>query len=114
MLAKLFWDTGATATMITMHVAESLDLPVRGFTDVVGVHGSANRPIFLITLILAEGLIFEEFKVIGAISLPDEHEAILGMDIITQLDFAVTNFGGSTTHSIRYPSMQEIDFEVEG
>ncbi len=108
---KALWDTGANASMITRHVVEALGLEVLSYTDVTGIHGTERRPVYSITLVLADSVIFERTKVIGANSLPDEHEAILGMDVITLLDFAITNFGGNTTHSIRYPSLREIDFE---
>jgi hypothetical protein len=34
------------------------------------------------------------------------------MDIITQGDFAITNFGGRTMFSFRLPSLESIDFEA--
>jgi len=39
-----------------------------------------------------------------------EGDALIGMDIITVGDFAVSNFNGKTTHSYRTPSAGEIDF----
>jgi hypothetical protein len=43
----------------------------------------------------------------------DNCDIIIGMDIITQGDFAITNFGGNTFFSFRMPSIQTIDFEGE-
>jgi uncharacterized protein YchJ len=38
------------------------------------------------------------------------YDIIIGMDIITLGDFALTNFEGKTKCSFRMPSMMEIDF----
>ena len=35
---------------------------------------------------------------------------LIGMNIITKGDFAVTNYQGNTTMSFRVPSLQKIDF----
>jgi hypothetical protein len=40
-------------------------------------------------------------------------DLIVGMDIITLGDFAVTSFGGVTKFSFRVPSLRHIDFVEE-
>lgn len=40
-------------------------------------------------------------------------DAIVGMDIITQGDFAITNVDGRTCMSFRYPSIATVDFVHE-
>ena len=40
-------------------------------------------------------------------------DVLIGMDIITLGDFAITNFGGKTVMSYRYPSVCTIDFAKE-
>jgi hypothetical protein len=42
-----------------------------------------------------------------------DSDLIIGMDIITLGDFAVTNFGGVTKFSFRVPSLRHIDFVEE-
>ena len=37
-------------------------------------------------------------------------DVLIGMDIISLGDFAITNVGGKTTFSFRFPSIAEIDF----
>ncbi len=39
--------------------------------------------------------------------------ALIGMNIISQGDFALTNFGGKTTFTFRHPSKRKIDFVQE-
>lgn len=43
----------------------------------------------------------------------DDSDLIIGMDIITQGDFSITNFGGRTLFSFRIPSLHSIDYESE-
>ncbi|MBL0019687.1 MAG: aspartyl protease family protein [Bacteroidetes bacterium] len=66
---KALWDTGANASMITRHVVEALGLEVLSYTDVTGIHGTERRPVYSITLVLADSVIFERTKVIGYQSL---------------------------------------------
>ncbi len=40
-------------------------------------------------------------------------DALIGMNIINQGDFAVTNLNGRTKFSFRYPSINDIDFVEE-
>ena len=39
-----------------------------------------------------------------------EADVLVGMDIINTGDFAVTNLGGITKFSFRFPSLEHIDF----
>jgi hypothetical protein len=41
---------------------------------------------------------------------PNSCDMLIGMDVISIGDFAVTNFDGKTTFSFRIPSMATIDF----
>ena len=41
---------------------------------------------------------------------PNSCDMLIGMDVITLGDFAVTNLNGKTMYSFRMPSMTEIDF----
>jgi len=41
---------------------------------------------------------------------PNSCDMLIGMDVITLGDFAITNPNGKTVFSFRMPSMTEIDF----
>ena len=45
---------------------------------------------------------------------PSGSDVVIGMDIISQGDFAVTNMNGKTKFSFSIPSQRDIDFVVEG
>ena len=40
-------------------------------------------------------------------------EVILGMDVITQGDFSITNLNGNTVFSFRVPSLHRLDYVAE-
>jgi hypothetical protein len=46
-------------------------------------------------------------------SLPKGIDVVIGMDIVTRGDFAVTNRDGRTTFSFRIPSQSHIDFVAD-
>ncbi len=110
---NVIWDTGAMRPMITQRVADALGLEPLKLSNVGGISGVELRPIFSVWISFAVDLKFMDLLVVGAEDLGGEHDALIGMNIIGQLDFAITNPGGNTTHSIRYPSVQEIDFEAD-
>ena len=45
--------------------------------------------------------------------LEDDCDLIIGMDIMTQGDLAMTNLEGRTVFSFRIPSLYTVDFEAE-
>ncbi|MBI2623199.1 MAG: hypothetical protein HYW65_01315 [Candidatus Liptonbacteria bacterium] len=47
------------------------------------------------------------------VPLDQQPQLLIGMDIISMGDFAVTHADGKTTLSFRVPSMTEIDFVLE-
>lgn len=105
------WDTGASRSMITQRVAEALSLESLKMQPVTSIGAEEMRPVFSVSVGIAKDLKFVNIPVMGVTKLTEEHDALIGMDIISQLDFAITNFSGNTTHSIRFPSLHEIDYE---
>ena len=105
------WDTGATISAISKRVAEECRPTRVTETPVQGVHGMAYLPVHLITLELPNGIIIPGLEVIAA-DLGDA-EVLIGMDVITRGDLAVTNADGFTQFSFRTPSQGHIDFTAE-
>jgi len=105
------WDTGATGSVISKAVVEKLKLQPIGMTRVLHANGESLVNVYVINLFLPKQIAFQFVKVTeGILSGLD---LLIGMDIITYGDFAVSNIGGNTTFSFRIPSAKEIDFEVE-
>ena len=102
------WDTGATNTVITKAVAQSLNLPITGKTMVnhAGRMSQVYKHVVNIMLPNNVGIPFTEVTE-GELKGCD---VLIGMDIITKGDFVITNVGGKTTFSFRIPSLETIDY----
>ena len=109
---KAIWDTGATNTVIGNHVAEELGLIPVGATTAYGVSGSYDCNCYLIDLGLPNLIQISDCNVLSGTF--DGFDVLIGMDLITYGDFAITNHGDKTTCSFRMPSMTQIDFYAEG
>ena len=110
---KCIWDTGATGTVITPKVGAELNLTPSGKTMVQGV-GPGQTPniheadtylvnLYLPNKVMLVGVRVSENSIAGA-------DVLIGMDVITQGDFAVSNHEGKTAFTFRVPSCGKIDF----
>ena len=108
---QAIWDTGATNSVISDVVVSNCQLVGTGKTESRHAQGSAIVDTYLVNINVPE---IEEYPAIrvseGKLTGGD---VLIGMDIIGTGDFAVTNFGGVTKFSFRYPSVQHIDFVRE-
>jgi predicted aspartyl protease len=109
--AKAIWDTGANSSVITPKAVAALQLNNYGLTSMVAIGRQNVKTItYLIDLVLPNGMRFK--NIIAPLgSITDEIDILIGMDIISLGDFAVSNFQGNTSFSLRVPSLQRIDFE---
>lgn len=106
------WDTGATNSVITKATADQLNLTPTGTAQVITGNGKGMQNTHIVNFLLPNTV-----RVAGAwvTECPDDHSfgAIIGMDIISQGDFALTNVGGKTCMSFRIPSINKIDYVEE-
>lgn len=103
------WDTGASKSILTPSAVNKLGLKSigTGMMNAAGGPRQCNAYVVNITLpnrVQAAG--------IHVVDCEDNQpfEAIIGMDIITAGDFAITNVNGKTTVSFRIPSVEAIDY----
>ncbi|MHC4200758.1 MAG: aspartyl protease family protein [Planctomycetota bacterium] len=106
------WDTGATGSVISPKVVIALGLHPTGAVMVSTAGGDRMMNTYIVNLTLPNsvgvaGVIVTETDAIKG------YDAIVGMDIISRGDFAVTNVGGQTLMSYRYPSIRAVDFVRE-
>ncbi len=106
------WDTGATDSVITKSSAAKLGLIPTSKATVNGVHGQKDVNVYYVNITLNNNNITLNTKVTECEELSSDHSVgmIIGMNIICQGDFAITNMGGQTVMSFRTPSLQVIDF----
>lgn len=108
---QALWDTGATVSIITPSVIEALNLTPVGKSQMRHAGGTNDALTYVVNLGLPNEVMVTGVKVS---EIPEqEFGAIIGMDVITSGDFAITNLNGETLMSFRYPSVQTIDYVVE-
>ena len=105
---KGLWDTGASGTVITKKIVDELGLKPIGKAKAFHANGESIVDVYMVNIFLPNQVAFPMLRVTeGKLSGTD---ILIGMDIITQGDFAVSNFGGKTMFSFRIPSLSQIDF----
>lgn len=113
---RAIWDTGATNCTITAKMATALGLVSIKPIEVRGVHGPSYRNTYVIDVRLESGILFEKILVTECDDLLSEEincQMLIGMDIISTGELAITNYNNETCMSFRVPSTKCIDFARE-
>jgi hypothetical protein len=105
------WDTGATNTAISPAVVDQCSLSPIGMVTMHTANGAKNCSTYLINIILPNAVAIISVRVACA-NLAPGTDVLIGMDIITQGDFAITNKNGETWFIFRAPSIERYDFVV--
>lgn len=107
------WDTGATNSAVTQKTAQALDLvPVRQAT-LGHAGGSSLCNVYMVNLILPNNIGIVGTPVNECNDAAGDFGAIIGMDIITRGDLAITNVDSHTWVTFRFPSVQHVDYVAE-
>lgn len=101
------WDTGATNSVITKSVIDTLGLKPVMKTSASTPQGTYDTYCYYIDLFLPNHVIIPKLLVMEG--EPFGCDILIGMDVILQGDFAVTH-NGKTVFSFRMPSCTTIDF----
>ena len=96
------WDTGAQFTLISPRVVEGLGLKSSGKGRYMGIGGDQESDIYFVHIGLPNGQL--KCYVSAYCSDLDDYDILIGMDIITETDFLITNKDGKTTFQFRTPS----------
>lgn len=106
---KALWDTGSNHTVISKRVVEELGLQTVAYNENYTAGGMVISTTHLVNLVLPNGL---EIPSLFVSCCDIEYaDILLGMDVITMCDFAITNVEEKTTFSFQIPSTTTIDFE---
>jgi predicted aspartyl protease len=106
-------DTGASNTCISKRLADRLDLEVigNGMMDTAGGLCETNQ--YYIDLLMRNNISFANIRAIEFFSAK-MFDILIGMDILTLGDLAITNANHQTVISFRVPpDTKHIDFVVE-
>lgn len=106
---KAVWDTGATSTSITPNVVSQCGLKPTGMINMSTANGMRRAETFIVNVALQNGMVVEQVNV-AVSELAPGIDVLIGMDIITLGDFAITNRNGRTVFSFRVPSQAEYDY----
>ena len=98
--ARALWDTGATNCAITKDTADKLGLPIISKAKVSHADGESIQNVYLLNLFLPNRLMIQIVRATECKSVRGNFDFIIGMDIITLGDFALSNGGGISTASL--------------
>lgn len=106
---KCLWDTGASHSAISRETAEILGLEPIGEITVLSHQGEALTYFYMVSITLPHLLHIPKVRVTEC-ATNDVFGVVVGMDIISRGDFAITNVNGVSTFSFCVPGMETIDY----
>ncbi|MBQ9007348.1 MAG: retroviral-like aspartic protease family protein [Atopobiaceae bacterium] len=104
------WDTGATNTCIAQEIADAMGLESAGVMTMKTPSGMLEVPVYRIDLLLPNNVGISDLPVCGSEIGKQEIGVLVGMDVITFGDFAVSFHDGLTRFTFRVPSIEHADF----
>lgn len=106
------WDTGSTSTCISNTIAYKLRMRKKAEMISLGVHGDNLVGVYSAEIKIGKNISIP-IDVTNFGNMSNEIGVIIGMDIITMGDFALSNADGHTVMTFRIPSQGEINFVQE-
>ena len=103
------WDTGATNSAITQALAQQIGLQPTGKATVITADGTTEKPTYIVDLYLLNKVVVRQVNVVEMGDVQGA-QVLIGMDVIAQGDFSITNYKGVTWFSFRVPSLHQLDY----
>ena len=103
------WDTGATSSCITQRIVDDLGLQSVGSQRLSTANGFVMSNTYLVAFMLPNNTLVENVLASCADLSPDT-DVLIGMDIITLGNFAVSTYENSTWFSFVIPSTGHVDY----
>lgn len=103
------WDTGATCSVIDKSLAKEWNLDVVKYETFVTANGTTRAKVYYLTLELPNGGFFPNLQV-SELKLASGF--LIGMDVIKQGDFHISN-DGTTVFTFRTPSQDIKDYRLD-
>lgn len=105
------WDTGATNTCISEEIAKKYNLKPVSYAQSKTPSGKLTSPIYFIDIVLNNEVVFTNWTVMGSKIGEQGIDILIGMDVISKGDFAISNYNGTTQFSFRIPSQEHVDYK---
>lgn len=102
------WDIGATGTCISRKVVNRLSLLPTGMVNVRTPSGVGQMHKYMVDVVLDNEVRIPNLSVMDSEIGSQGIGILIGMDIITLGDFAVSNYRNTTQFSFRIPSQEHI------
>jgi len=103
-------DTGSTGSCISRSFASRAQLKSFKIIKVLGAHGFAFVPVYLVDVLLPNGILFSNMEAAEFYG-GNNFDFIIGMNILRKGDMALTNANGEMVFSFRIPPAEtHIDF----
>ena len=102
------WDSGATSSIITRNIIDKLKLQPVGVCQVAGIHGTEYEYTYYVDLMVPGEMTFKTLEVTEG-DLEDV-DVLIGMDVISQGDFCISNGNNETIVAFRSPAGEPIIF----
>jgi hypothetical protein len=110
LVVDALWDTGAMVSVITPDVQQTFRLITKDTMLIKGVNGISKHPVVIISLMFPNGEYITNVRA-AVLPLTAPTRILIGMDIIGQMDFAITSGKGFTTFSYAHPPFEnKFDF----
>lgn len=106
------WDTGATISCISEDVVDSLELKAITYRKIVTPSGSDIVRAFVVDVALTDDIIMNNVLVCESKIGLQKIDLLIGMNILSKGDFAVSNFSGRTVFAFRSPSCGDVNFDM--
>lgn len=104
------WDTGATNSAISRRVVDQLGLPTTSMTRVHTANGEAVQTVHQVSIGLPNRLLVQDIQATCA-EVIHGADALVGMDVISSGDLAITIKDKKTMMSFHFPPREnQIDF----
>jgi len=106
-------DTGATGSCISRKFAASAQLKTYKRSKIRGFHGISIVPVYSVNVLLPNEIFFADMEV-AEFQSNNDFDFIIGMNILSKGDMALTNANGKMVFSFRIPPANtHIDFVKE-
>jgi hypothetical protein len=106
------WDTGASYSVISDRLAAELQLPVSSRVKIHTIAGRTRVRTYDVNLSLPGDIDFYNHPVYSG-DLPPGIDVLIGMDIITLGDLAITTLSGHPKFTFQLPSTHDFDFQQD-
>lgn len=107
------WDTGANCTCISQKIVRELNLKSIGREDIHTPSGVDIQSKYLVDLFLPNNVRITNLTVFDSDIDNQGIDILIGMDVITKGDFAISNYDGKTVFTFRIPSVAVTDYIQE-